>query len=315
MRIRPPSPQTAIKRAGATNRMAERRGDRWISIALSVLLHAALVGVVAYGLWSFRDQTPPAPHVLAIEATLVNAHDLTPAAPAPVTLPKAQEAPPPEPEPEPTGPPAPSAEELAQRAKTEQDAAAQAQRVIEEKHVAEVEAERKAQEKRDLEAAAAKHDAEEKRRADLKRQSEEKRQADEKRLADAKRLAEEKRKAEEARLREQREADLRHSLAAEEHVMAARSSGQLASWAAQVTARIQRAWLKPPSASAGINCMVYVTQAPGGVVVNVRLGECNGDPAVRESIQAAAYRASPLPPPPDPALFEREIEIRFRPAD
>jgi hypothetical protein len=61
--------------------MAERRGDRWISIAQSLLLHAALVGVVAYGWWTFRDQTVPPPHTLAIEATVVDAHALAPAAP------------------------------------------------------------------------------------------------------------------------------------------------------------------------------------------------------------------------------------------
>jgi colicin import membrane protein len=103
-------------------------------------------------------------------------------------------------------------------------------------------------------------------------------------------------------------------LAAEEHAMAART-GQLASWEAQIQARIQRAWLRPPSARSGIDCIVYVTQVPGGEVTNVRLGECNGDAAVRESIQAAAYRASPLPPPPDPALFERNLEIQFKPVD
>jgi len=36
---------------------------------------------------------------------------------------------------------------------------------------------------------------------------------------------------------------------------------------------------------------------------------------VRESIESAVYRASPLPPPPDPALFERNLEIRFKPVD
>src|SRR5476651_499558 len=98
--------------------MAERKGDRWVSIALSVLLHAALVGVVAYGWWTFRDQTPPAPHTLAIEATVVDARALAPAAPSPAPPPKAQPqptpepapAPEPEPEPEPTGPPAPTPE-------------------------------------------------------------------------------------------------------------------------------------------------------------------------------------------------------------
>ena len=95
--------------------------------------------------------------------------------------------------------------------------------------------------------------------------------------------------------------------------MAARSSGALANWQAQIRARIQRAWIRPPSARPGVDCTVYVTQVPGGEVVNARIGACNGDQAVRESIEAAVYRASPLPPPPDPALFERNLELIFRP--
>jgi len=292
--------------------MAERRGDRWISIAQSLLLHAALVGLIGYGWWTFRDQTPPPPHTLAIEATVVDAHDLSPPSRGPAAPEKQPPAPVPisvpVPEPDP-GPPAPTPEELAQRAKAEQEAVDKAQHEAEEKSAAEADAQRKAQEKLEVEQAAAKREAEAKRQAEVKRQAEEKRQAD------AKREAEDERKAEDARLRAQREADLQHSLQAEEHVMAARSNGQLASWEAQIQARIQRAWLKPPSARAGINCIVYVTQVPGGEVVNVRLGECNGDAAVRESIQAAAFRASPLPPPPDPALFERNLEIQFKPVD
>jgi colicin import membrane protein len=176
-------------------------------------------------------------------------------------------------------------------------------------------AQREVEEKRRADAAEVERLAQEERGAEDKRQAEEKRQEEEKRKEEAKRVAEEKRKAEEARVRAQSETELQHSLAAEEHVMAARSNGQLASWEAQIQARIQRAWLKPPSARTGIECMVYVTQVPGGEVVNVRLGECNGDSAVRESIQAAAFRASPLPPPPDPALFERNLEIQFKPVD
>jgi colicin import membrane protein len=34
---------------------------------------------------------------------------------------------------------------------------------------------------------------------------------------------------------------------------------------------------------------------------------------VRESIEAAVYRASPLPPPPDPGLFDRNLKITFKP--
>ncbi len=59
--------------------------------------------------------------------------------------------------------------------------------------------------------------------------------------------------------------------------------------------------------------MVYVTQVPGGEVTQVRIEQCNGDQAVRESIEEAVHRASPLPPPPDPALFDRNLRIDFKP--
>jgi colicin import membrane protein len=59
--------------------------------------------------------------------------------------------------------------------------------------------------------------------------------------------------------------------------------------------------------------VLNVTQVPGGEVTEVSIGECNGDQAVRESIEAAVYRASPLPPPPDPSLFDRNLRIIFKP--
>ncbi|MGH8324028.1 MAG: cell envelope integrity protein TolA, partial [Steroidobacteraceae bacterium] len=129
---------------------------------------------------------------------------------------------------------------------------------------------------------------------------------------DEKRLEDEKRQAD-AQAKADREADLQRSLDQELRQDAARSSGALAIWQSQITARIQRAWLRPPSARPGIECVLNVTQVPGGEVTNVRIGTCNGDQAVRESIEAAVYRASPLPPPPDPTLFERSLVITFRP--
>ena len=105
---------------------------------------------------------------------------------------------------------------------------------------------------------------------------------------------------------------MKRSLASEEHA-AASSGPALASWQAKLTASINRAGCDRRPRAAGIQCMLYVTQEPGGVVTQVKIGECNGDQAVRESIEAAVYRASPLPPPPDPALFDRKLKINFNP--
>ena len=254
-----------------------------MAIALAVLLHLALLAALTYGWWKYRRPTQPAP-TLAIEATVVDARTvagLTRPAPVP------QPAPPvPHPE-EPVGPPPPTPEELARREQAQREAVQQAaaQKAQAEKQRLEEQqaAARAAQEK-----AAVARQAEEKRKAEAQRQAE---------LAD----------------KSEREADLKRSLAAEQRVNTAATSSALASWRSQITAKITRAWLRPPTARTGLECNLYVTQVPGGEVTQVKVGECNGDQAVRESIEAAVYRASPLPPPPDPALFDRDLKITFKP--
>lgn len=110
-----------------------------------------------------------------------------------------------------------------------------------------------------------------------------------------------------------REAELRAQLAAEERANAARGSAEAASWIALIRDKVTRNWIRPPSARAGVNCEVHVTQVPGGVVTGVQIGSCNGDAAVRESIEAAVYRASPLPTPSNSDLFDRSLKFNFHP--
>jgi colicin import membrane protein len=98
-------------------------------------------------------------------------------------------------------------------------------------------------------------------------------------------------------------------------VLAARGSAEAAAYRSLIQARIQRAWIRPPGAQAGINCEVRVTQVPGGTVTGVQITRCNGDQTVRESIEAAVNRASPLPIPSNPDLFDRNLVITFHPDD
>ena len=116
-----------------------------------------------------------------------------------------------------------------------------------------------------------------------------------------------------AREKSKRESELRAQMAAEERVNAARGSADEVAWLALIRDRVTRAWIRPPSARAGVNCEVLVTQVPGGVVTGVQIGSCNGDAAVRESIEAAVYRASPLPTPTNPDLFDRNLKFNFHP--
>ena len=127
--------------------------------------------------------------------------------------------------------------------------------------------------------------------AKLKEQQTAEREAKE---AQATKEAEERAAQEQQRVaheKSKRESELRAQLAVEERINAERGSADEVAWLALIRDRVTRAWIRPPSARAGVNCEVLVTQVPGGVVTAVRIGSCNGDSAVRESIEAAVYRA------------------------
>lgn len=274
--------------------MVERPSDRWISITLSVLLHGVLLAALVYGFLIFRPQRRPAPQP-AIQARVVDARTLR-GAEQPAPQPAA--APQPVAPPEDVGPPPPTPQERAQREQEEQ-----AQRQAQEQKAAQ---ERAAQEHADQERAAAEKAAAAKAAAQKAAEAK----------AAVKRAAEEKqRKQQEDEDRREREADLKRSLAADEHAASARSGAATASWVSMIQGKIEHNWLRPPTARAGIDCMLHVTQVAGGDVTKVSIGQCNGDQAVRESIEAAVYRASPLPPPPDPSVFDRNLDIRFHPED
>jgi colicin import membrane protein len=265
----------------------QRVSDRWVSIVLSVLLHGALLAALVWGWLLFRRPPRPAP-TLAIEATVVDARAMRGAQPQRETAPAPAPQPPPQ---EALGPPEPTPEELAQREQERhqaEEAAAAAEKEAAEKQAAEEQAAKEAETRRQAEAALAAQALAQKRAAEQQRQ-------------------------EEAREEKEREEDLQRSLAAEAESDTARAGPALANWEAQIAAKITRAWLRPPTARPGIECMLNVTQVPGGEVTQVTIGECNADEAVRESIEAAVYRASPLPPPPDPALFDRNLKIDFKP--
>jgi colicin import membrane protein len=164
----------------------------------------------------------------------------------------------------------------------------------------------------DKASAAAQAALDARRAAEAQKSAEAKQAADARQAAEAKQTTDAKRTAEE-RAKQDREAELRKQLADEERVAAVQSGPLRDRYSALLQNKVQRAWIKPPSATPGVDCLVQVTQVPGGEVTGARVTQCNGDAAVRQSIENAVYRASPLPEPPDPALFERNFTLRFRP--
>ena len=290
--------------------MREPDRDRWLSIGMSVLLHGTIIGLLAYGWWRYEHR-PVTPSV-SVDARVVDAQALTGigAARQPAPQPEAPPPPPPKAVSPPQGPPAPTtAQELALRARA---AAAEAE------HVAAAEAERQRLKKQ---RAAAQAEALAKARAEARMRAEAEKRAQEKRaLEHAEKLAEQRRLALQRKLaaeraaaaRAARIAQLRQALA-EDAQSNAKMRAATAGWVSEVTQRVEAAWIKPPSAGQNLSCIVHVTLVKGGAVAGASVGRCNGDEAVRESIEAAVYRASPLPPPPDPALYSQELNFVFAP--
>ncbi len=290
----------------------------------SVLLHALLLGMLIFSFgWRQFSQAQAPPPVLALQAQVVD-EDLIAA-----ELDKLQAA------------DRRRAEAARQRQRDleEQAARVRAEREKEEQRLAEIERDRVAAQQRAAEEAAARQaervrterelaEAEARERQRLA-ELEQAREAEEQRLAA---LAEQRRKEEAARAEQARLAavaeqrrreeaakkaelqeQLRRAMAEESARREAEEAGLLDEYVALIEQRIVRNWIKPPSAGAGLKCELLVTQIPGGDVRDVEIVRCNGDAAVLHSIKSAVYKASPLPPPPDPRLFERKVRVFFEP--
>lgn len=81
----------------------------------------------------------------------------------------------------------------------------------------------------------------------------------------------------------------------------------------QISARIERAWLKPRSSPGADRfvCRVQVLQNQSGEVREVTVKDCDADERWQSSLVHAIQSASPLPAPPDPRVFNRRITMQF----
>ena len=268
-----------------------------IPVSMAVLLHAAIFTsmIVAF------DYARPQPFTpLAVQATLVveNPEITAPAIePEPEPDPEPEPEPDPEPEPEPEPDPEPEPEPEPEDSEQLRLAAEEEQRRLD----ALLEQERleklRKQEQEEKERKQREEEEKERKRVEAERQREE----------DIRRQREEN-----ERLRRELEAAARaEEIAAEESRLAAVDSGALALYMAQIRQKIERNWSAPASADAELKCSVRVRQVRGGEVVGVTIVSCNGDEAVRRSVEAAIYRSSPLPEPSDPNLFDRNILLNL----
>jgi colicin import membrane protein len=284
-------------------------------VAAAIALHLAVFGLLFSGVQCGRVPEP----VTVIQGQLIAANE----------IPKAQSAPKPQPTPEPPTPeavepppapepPKPDPVEV-QRKQQEKDAKAEEakkeQKAAEQKAAQDALLKKKAEEiadqKRLAEEAKKKKEAEDrKREEDLSRQAIEE---EEKRLVAEK--AEKKKKAEQARReaeeRRAREAELSAALGAESEQ---RSAQEANIWGTQLVAAIQRVWTRPPGVSdQKYSCVVNMQLSATGEVLSARIQKSSGNPQIDESVLRAVYKASPMPLPRDPTVFQPGINITFIP--
>lgn len=259
--------------------------DRFMAVAGSVVLHMILLGFLIFSVWE-RPVTPVAtPSKPIIQARAVDE--------------------------------ATAMEPVRRREAEERRKREQAER---KRKAAEAEKKRKAEQKRK------RIEAEKKRKAELKRKKAEAEKKRKQEVAEKKRLADEKRKKEQAerkRIEEEdrkREEALKKQMAQEAERLAEEAqqqrrqqlSRQQSQYVADIQNKVGRNWLRPPG-SAGTLCRVLISQIPSGDVMGVRVTDCDGDIAFQQSVERAVHKASPLPLPADPELFQREIEFVFKP--
>jgi colicin import membrane protein len=278
--------------------MAEFISKNWAYLIGAVILHgvfAAVFGLTMINIWS-----KPLKPTLAIQAVVVDRSVIDRAA-----------------------------RQQQRERQQERDRQQQEQRKQQEKREAEQRAEQERQQEqkqREVEQQrrqAEEQQAREKQETERKAQAEADRQrkveAEQKRVAEIERKQKEevarRKAADDAKLQQQREAELKSQIEEEEGRAEAANAGLLNQYIAMIQQAIVRNWNRPPSARTGLECTVRVAQTPSGTVLSAQVDKCNGDAAVKQSIEAAVLKSSPLPPPPDPRVFERNLVFVFKPQD
>lgn len=280
-------------RAGVFKRYRPRRlsPGAWRAIVYALLVHLAALAVFALSLHLSRPERPAAAQ-RAIEAVVVS--------------------PPPD-----ASPALPKADAEAEARRREQQEEEMRRRRAEEAHRAQQEAERR------RELALEKRQEEERRRREREQETERRRAAAALEAERKQRAEEEKKRraaAEELARQRQAEEALRAALEAEERARTEAARRVQAAAAADrykvlIRQKVERHWSRPAGSRQGLECIVRVRLTPGGEVIEARVVRSSGNAVFDRSVESAVFKASPLPVPDSPELFEyfRELDFIFRP--
>ncbi|MDE0455264.1 MAG: cell envelope integrity protein TolA [Gammaproteobacteria bacterium] len=182
----------------------------------------------------------------------------------------------------------------------------QQQQQAERERLAQVERERQQEEERARQAEAERQAAE----AERQRTEEETRKLAEEAEAAQRRIEETERRRREAELAERMRREM-----AEEARQEAIDSGLLDEYKARIRQRIESNWQRPADSREDLMWVVLLNVLPGNEVADIEFEQFNGTDIDQRSIETAIRRSSPLPEPPIPELFERQMRLRYPPTE
>jgi colicin import membrane protein len=131
-------------------------------------------------------------------------------------------------------------------------------------------------------------------------------------------LAFEKQMREQAMLEEKRLDDARRERETRELIarqQAAARNKALLTWTDKIRAKIRGNIILTREVLGNPEAIFDVTLLPSGEVLTVNKRKSSGDPAYDDAVERAIMKSSPLPQPDDRSLFQRQLELKFRPQD
>jgi colicin import membrane protein len=90
---------------------------------------------------------------------------------------------------------------------------------------------------------------------------------------------------------------------------------ELDKYKSAIREKIKRFIVLPPNLQGNPEAEFEVIQLPGGEVLGAKLRHSSGNAAYDGAVERAILKAQPLPSPPDPSLFVRELNLTFRPQE
>ena len=79
--------------------------------------------------------------------------------------------------------------------------------------------------------------------------------------------------------------------------------------------QVAQHWLRPPDVSSDLTCVVQVQQTKSGEVIAAKVVRGSGNAIFDRSVEAAVLKASPLPTPQEPELFDPVLNVTFHADD